>query len=105
VEKLDMKVYEHLDLLGKEVADKVTGLVGIATSICFDLYGCIQALVTPVMDKDGKLGDPNWFDVNRLVIKDTTPVMERPDYMKGFYADGKSGAAEKPVQCKLPLPR
>ena len=100
-----MKVYEHLDLLGKKVTDKVTGFSGVVTTISFDLYGCIQAVVNPGMDRDGKLGDQGWFDVSRLTVKDPRPVMVRPDFTNGLCADGKSGAAEKPVQCKLPLPR
>jgi len=48
-------VKKHLSLLGLKVKDKVTGYTGVVASIGFDLYGCVQAIVNPGMDKDGKL--------------------------------------------------
>lgn len=66
---------QHLNLLGYKVKDKVTGFSGKATSICFDLYGCIQCLIHPGLDKEGKPADQNWFDVSRIEITDQTPVM------------------------------
>jgi hypothetical protein len=62
-----MMVQEHLALLGKPVTDKVTGFTGVVTSVSFDLYGCIQAVVTPYAGKDGQLGEPRWFDVPRAL--------------------------------------
>jgi len=47
-------VQDHLSLLGKEVEDVVTGMSGIVASVSFDLYGCIQAIINPGLDKDGK---------------------------------------------------
>jgi len=92
-----------LSMLGLRVEDKVTGLRGVITSITFDLYGCIQALVHPGMDKNGDLLDLKWFDINRIEILDTIPVMDTPD----FELDGpatehfeipnwKNGPSEKP---------
>lgn len=46
---------KHLDLLGMRVEDRVTGFRGVVSSVGFDLYGCIQAIVNPGQDKDGKL--------------------------------------------------
>ena len=89
------KVLEHIEILGLEVKDKVTGFKGVATSISFDLYGCIQVVVNPGMDKDGKLGDQHWFDKNRLVL-DGYRIMPVPDYVTGRFAEGDSGPAEKP---------
>ena len=37
----------ELKLLGLKVKDKVTGFTGIITSVSFDLYGCIQVIITP----------------------------------------------------------
>jgi hypothetical protein len=37
-----------LKLLGTKVRDVVTGFVGIVTSVSFDLYGCVQAVVVTV---------------------------------------------------------
>jgi hypothetical protein len=41
------KIEQHLTILGKPVRDRVTKMSGIATSVCFDLYGCIQVCVNP----------------------------------------------------------
>ncbi len=38
---------EHMSVLGLWVSDEVTGFEGIATSVGFDLYGCVQVVVTP----------------------------------------------------------
>jgi hypothetical protein len=75
----------------------VTGYAGIVDSVGFDLYGCIQALVNPGMDKDNKLQGGHWLDVNRLEVTDTTPVMDPPNFKFGKQAEGKQGPAEKPA--------
>lgn len=89
-------VKEHLNLLGFTVQDRVTGFCGVVTTIGFDLYGCIQALVNPGVDKDGKCREQTWFDVNRLNVLSPNPVMDRPNFDCGLVAEGKKGAAEKP---------
>jgi hypothetical protein len=73
-------VKEHLALLGYKVRDVVTGFGGVVSSITFDLYGCVQGLVTPEKDKEGKLGEPFWFDVKRLEPLSKKPVMAVPSY-------------------------
>jgi hypothetical protein len=93
-----MLIKKHLYLLGYEVKDKVTGFTGVAESISFDLYGCIQAAIRPPMDKDGKIPDGRWFDVSRLVVKSKKPVMDVPNFEWGRQAEGEQGPAEKP--CK-----
>ena len=77
------KTEQHIGLLGLRVRDKVTGATGIVTSVCFDLYGCKQAIVSPMVGKDGKLGDQAWYDAERLEIKNYTPVMQVPDFKAG----------------------
>lgn len=91
-----MEIKKHLGLLGHRVRDRVTGYTGVVASICFDLYGCVQAVVNPGIDKDGKLQDSNWFDVNRLVVETEKPVMEVPNFDFGPVAQGNHGPAEKP---------
>jgi hypothetical protein len=91
-----INVMKHLKLLGLGVRDKVTGFQGICTSICFDLYGCIQALVNPGLNQEGKVQDSLWFDVERLSCTCFNPVMYPPDFEFGAVAEGKRGAAEKP---------
>ena len=91
-----MEIMKHIELLGMKVEDKVTGFGGVVSSVSFDLYGCIQALVNPGLDKDGKFKEQSWFDVRRLIVKGKTPVMERPEFVRGPVAKGEKGAAEKP---------
>lgn len=89
------KVRNHLALLGIRVEDKVTGFAGVVDSVSFDLYGCIQAGVNPGLNKDDEQKDCRWFDVSRLTIKGTNPVMATPDFDFGAVADGKHGPAAK----------
>lgn len=90
----------HLDLLGKTVKDKVTGYTGVVVSVCFDLFGCIQAAVKPPVDKDGKIGDGYFIDVNRLVVTSETRVMPVPEWEAPAWGDKpethKHGPADKP---------
>lgn len=95
-----MQVQKHLELLGMQCKDKVTGMEGIITSIGFDLYGCVQAIVHPGMSKEGDLKDTLWFDIARLEIRGKKPVMERPDFEYGYIAEGKKGPSEKPQMRK-----
>ena len=95
-EKTTMNVNKHLNLLGLTVEDRVTGFRGVVASVSFDLYGCVQAVVNPRTDKDGKLQDQTWFDIARLAVLDAEPVMERPNFESGPQAEGKKGAAAKP---------
>ena len=89
-------VQKHLQLLGMRVEDRVTGFRGVVSSIGFDLYGCVQAIVNPGMCADGKLGESQWFDIARLQLIAIDPVMDRPNWDFGLMAEGKKGAADKP---------
>ncbi len=90
-------IMQHMGMIGQRVVDKVTGFAGVVTAMSFDLYGCIQAIVTPAVNKDtAKRAAGEWFDVQRLTVTDTTPVMEVPDFERGYIAEGKKGAAPKP---------
>ncbi len=87
-------VKTHMKLLGLKVEDKVTKFKGVVTCISFDLYGCIQAIVTAPSVKSEK-GNSQWCDVSRLKIISKTPVMGLPNYEYGVQAEGRQGAAEK----------
>lgn len=87
-------VEAHVTLLGKTVKDKITGFEGIVSSVSFDLYGCIQAVVSPPLDKDGKLADGRWFDVNRLDVTKETRAMPIPEYSAPV--SHRQGPSEKP---------
>lgn len=89
-------VQAHLDMLGKTVRDRVTGLTGVVSSVSFDLYGCIQAAVTPPVDKDGKVPDGRWLDANRLEVTNEERAMPLPEWA-ATPAAHKHGPAEKPA--------
>jgi len=85
----------YIDLLGRTAVDKITGFRGIITSLSFDLYGCIQAVITPGL-KDGDIQTGHWFDVSRLKVSNTR-IMKPSDFDSGYIADGGKGPAEKPL--------
>lgn len=93
-------IKKHLEMLGKQVKDRVTGFTGIATTISFDLYGCVQVVVNPGMNKDKKLGECHWFDIGRLEVLSKTAVMDVPNFDYGIVAEGKKGPSEKPKMNK-----
>lgn len=70
---------KELEILGYHVRDKVTQFEGIADSVAFDLYGCVQVSVTPPHtdpSKDKPKG--YWHDFARLVKLTDVRVMEPP---------------------------
>lgn len=85
---------KHLNLLGLKAQDKVTGFKGVITSLCFDLYGCIQATLTPI-SKENKRLDSHWYDISRLKLISKKPVMDRPNFDYGKQAEGKQGCFMK----------
>ena len=92
-------VQKHFKVLGYRVKDKVTGYTGVATAVCFDLYGCVQVTVHPGLDKDGKTRESLWFDAARLQIISKARVMPIPDF---DYSSGDvHGPAEKPTAMKV----
>lgn len=76
----DPAMNEYINLLGKKVKDRVSGLTGVVTSVCYDISGCIQGWVNPGVGADGKLLDGGWIDTKRLVVTDKTPVMDMPAF-------------------------
>jgi hypothetical protein len=95
--KQNMKIREHLNMLGLKVEDRVTGFKGIVRCVSFDLYGCIQAAINPGMGKDGTVGESFWYDIKRLKVLSKTPVMELPNFDFGIQAEGRQGPADKPA--------
>jgi hypothetical protein len=91
-------IKKHLSLLGMKVRDRVIGFEGVVSSLSFDLYGCVQAVVSPVVDKEGKPREALWFDVARLDVISSEPVMEQPNFESGKQAEGKQGPAHKPTR-------
>ena len=110
-----IKVKESISLLGFKVQDKVTGFTGVVTSISFDLYGCIQAVVSPLVDKDGKDQEGRWFDILRLDILEGKRVMDCPKFFVEIsdikndsvldhpFSSYLKGPAEKPIYSRMPI--
>jgi hypothetical protein len=88
-------ISKALKYLGTKQKDLVTGYTGVVTSISFDINGCIQAALKPPMDKDGKIPDGCWFDLERLE-QIGKPVMKPFPYevTRKFVA----GPADKPAK-------
>jgi hypothetical protein len=84
-----------IDLLGRTVRDKVTGFRGVVSSVSFDLYGCIQAAVSPPVNDKGEIPDGRWFDVHRLAVLDEPRAMPVPAFAASP-ADHDRGPAPKP---------
>lgn len=90
-------VASHLDLLGMRVRDKVSNYEGVVESVAFDLYGCVQAVVRPPMNEKGEVPSGHYFDVTRLEVTDGKRVVDLPRFDIGYVAEGRKGAADKPV--------
>lgn len=84
---------EHFKLLGFKARDVVTGFEGVVESISFDLYGCVQAVLRPSLDKakPAEVPDGRWFDLKRLVAVGKQAVMPIPDFVN------VPGGTEKPA--------
>ncbi len=87
-------VEEHMDLLGTQMKDAVTGFKGMVDSVCFDAYGCVQISLKPAIDAKGKMPDAYWFDVKRLKAFGTRLMPVPPFFTTP--AGAEAGAAEKP---------
>lgn len=55
--------------LGDKARDVITGFGGIVTGRCEYLTGCVQLLLSPTVDKDGKRQEGEWFDIDRIEVK------------------------------------
>ena len=94
-----MIVEKSINLLGCRAKDLISGGNGIVTSICFDLYGCIQVIITPgKVGKDGKeVPSIGWIDINRARITNNKKIMKLPDFeIKYNSFESVHGPANKP---------
>jgi hypothetical protein len=57
--------------MGNKVRDLVSGIEGIITGRTEWLNGCVQFIVTPPLDKDGKKQDMLWVDWQQLELVDS----------------------------------
>jgi hypothetical protein len=89
------QMLQCVGMLGHEAKDKVTGFTGMVSSIAFDAYGCIQAVLTPKVGKDAKYPDGHWFDVNRLEVGKR--ILPMPTFDQATARITSKGPAEKPL--------
>ena len=94
-----MVVEKSIDYLGKKVKDRIRGTKGVITSVCFDLYGCVQVVIDlQKVDKEGKRVDSGWIDINRIEIISHRRIMGAPDFDRKYAAVSEvGGPAEKPI--------
>ena len=59
--KIDPKIE-----LGNKYKDMISGFSGIATGLTMWLSGCDTVGLNPGVDKEGKLMETQWFDINRV---------------------------------------
>ncbi|KZK99178.1 hypothetical protein [Pseudovibrio sp. Ad26] len=52
--------------LGDKVKDTLSGFTGIVLARSEHITGCNQLFVLPSSEKDNKLNDGQWFDVERI---------------------------------------
>jgi hypothetical protein len=62
--------------LEDEVRDRITGYKGKATAIAKFVTGCARVMIQPLVDKDGKLPEPQWFDVLTTEVTKAGPAAE-----------------------------
>ena len=93
--------YEKIvNMLGKKAKDIITGSTGVITSLSFDLYGCIQVILTPgKIDKEFKeVKSIGWVDINRIKIIKNKRIMEHPDFNNKYKSVKQiQGPVEKPI--------
>lgn len=92
-------ITDTIDLLGRRARDRITGFEGVIDSVGFDLYGCIQASVRPPLDKEEKLREAWWFDVQRLEILPGDRLLAVPSFAAPTMpANYQRGPAQKRQQ-------
>ena len=85
-------------MLGLRKVDRITGFAGIVTSVSFDLYGCVAALLTaPVVDQ-AKDPEQRWFDIKRVDDPATgeARVMDAPKFALELGSE-PGGISDKPI--------
>ena len=69
--------------MGVRVKSRVTGFMGIVAGRTEYLNGCIQWLVKPPVDKDGKEPDGIWIDIGSLEVVDQGIAVVQPEETPG----------------------
>ncbi len=63
-----MNTIDYKFALGNRVRNRVDGFAGVVTGICYYINGCLQYLVKPSLDKDGKHVEGLWLDEQTLEL-------------------------------------
>ena len=96
-----MNIQPYFEILGKPVKDRVTGAMGVATSLSFDLYGCVQVLITPPNSDNEDKKKSYFYDYSRCIATSEERVMPVPDYgaprAERLSSGVAAGPAEKPA--------
>lgn len=93
-----MNYADVIELLGSKGKDKITKQDGVISSVSFDLYGCIQVILTPLKVKNGEeIKSHGWFDINRIEVSKDKKIMKHPCFENKYKSlNDVGGAAEKP---------
>ena len=96
---------KYMDLLGFTCRDLVTGFEGVAESVSYDLYGCIQICIrAPYDQSNSKMPEARWIDGQRLLTISNKPVIEVPNFSQhGVFTKSKkvkkeNGPADLPAR-------
>jgi hypothetical protein len=94
------KIFGGKMKLGQRIKDKVSGFTGIAVSRTEFLNGCVRISIQPPLDKEGKLPDEKWFDIQQLEIIDEGISVASKD-------TGGPGSTKIPqgLRCSVPTSR
>jgi len=95
---MNLRLLESVvELLGFPATDKVTGFTGVITSTSFDLYGCVQVIITPAAVSGKERLPGHWYDVNQIEVhRDQKRVINLPQFNTDLVTT--PGPAEKPLQ-------
>lgn len=80
---MEKTVLEYLDMMGFAFKDKITNFEGSATSVSFDIAGCVQVTLSPQVKKSGELDASVWVDAKRLIKVGRKRVMV-PHYVDPY---------------------
>ena len=81
---------------GTRAKDVVTGFEGTVTGQVSYMTGCDQYIISPQIDKDGKIVEGRWIDEKRLEAVDAEPV-KLPEHAG---EDPQSDGAGEPAPLK-----
>lgn len=89
--------------LGDRMRSVVSGYEGIAVAKVEFLNGCVRYQLQPGVDKDGKLPDGDWLDVQELVVVESQAVSlpkpqqpaESPDLAGSLRGGGANPTARR----------